>query len=190
MTMETAVFDACVLYSAPLRDFLLRLGYAKLVHPLWSEEIHAEWICSLLKTRSGLQQERLERTRREIMDTKFPNSLVTGYDAIIPTLWLPDANDRHVLAVAIHANASFTITSNLKDFPESALTPYGIQAILPDDFVCRLINYDADALLDAVAGHRFALCRPAKTVEEYLEALERQRLFKTVTFLREHREGI
>jgi len=42
MTMEAAVFDACILYSAPLRDFLLRLASAKLVRPFWSEEIHAE----------------------------------------------------------------------------------------------------------------------------------------------------
>ena len=189
MTIEAAVFDACVLYSAPLRDFLLRLGYAKLVRPFWSEEIHAEWIRSLLKNRSGLYRERLERTRRE-MDMKFPHSLVTGYEAIIPTLWLPDPNDRHVLATAIHAKASFIATFNLKDFPESALTSYGVQAINPDDFVCRLIDYDAKALLDAVAGHRAALCRPAKTVEQYLATLERQRLFKMVAFLREHQKEI
>ena len=189
MTMEAAVFDACVLYSAPLRDFLLRLGYAKLVHPFWSEDIHEEWIRSLLKTRSGLHRERLERTRRE-MDAKFPHSLVTGYETIIPTLRLPDRNDQHVLAAAIHVKAAFIVTLNLKDFPESALAPYGIQAISPDHFVVRLIDYDADALLDAVAGHRAALRRPAKTVEEYLETLERQRLFKTVAFLREHRGEI
>jgi len=187
--IESAVFDACVLYSAPLRDFLLRLGYAKLVHPFWSEEIHAEWMRSLLKKRSGLLRERLERTRRE-MDAKFPRSLVTGYEAIIPTLQLPDPNDQHVLAVAIHAKASLIITFNLNDFPESALAPYGIQAIGPDDFAVRLIDYDADALVDAVAGHRAALTNPAKTVEEYLETLEQQRLFKTAAFLREHQEEI
>jgi predicted nucleic acid-binding protein len=187
--IEAAVFDACVLYSAPLRDFLLRLGYAKLIRPLWSEEIHAEWMRSLLKKRPDLQRERLERTRRE-MDTKFPHSLVTGYEKLIPMLHLPDPNDRHVLAAAIHAKASLIVTLNLDDFPESALASYGIQAVSPDDFVCRLIDYDSVALLDAVAGHRTALNRPAKTVEQYLETLEQQRLFKTAVFLREHRQEI
>ena len=187
--IESAVFDACVLYSAPLRDFLLRLGYAKLVCPYWSEEIHAEWMRSLLAKRPKLLQERLERTRRE-MDAKFPRSLVTGYEAIIPTLRLPDPNDRHVLAVAIHAKATFIVTFNLNDFPKSALAPYGVQAICPDDFTVRLIDYDTDALLDAVAGHRAALYNPAKTVEEYLKTLEQQRLFKTVAFLWEHRGEI
>ena len=187
--IESAVFDACVLYSAPLRDFLLRLGYAKLVRPFWSKEIHAEWMRSLLKKRPKLYQERLERTRRE-MDMKFPHSLVTGYEALIPTLLLPDPKDRHVLAVAIHVRAAFIVTFNLKDFPPSALAPYGVQAIGPDDFAVRLIDYDPDALLDAVAGHRAALKNPAKTVEEYVDTLEQQRLFKTAMFLREHQKEI
>ena len=183
--IDAAVFDACVLYSAPLRDFLLRLGYAKLVHPLWSEEIHAEWMQSLLRNRPDLQRERLERTRRK-MDEKFPRSLVSGHEKIISTLHLPDPNDRHVLAVAIHAKAPFIVTFNLVDFPESVLASYGIQAICPDDFVGRLIDYDADAFLDAVASHRAALNQPSKTVETYLETLEHQRLFKTVAFLRRY----
>ena len=187
--IEAAVFDACVLYSAPLRDFLLRLGYAKLVHPLWSEEIHAEWIRSLLRKRTDLQRERLERTRREI-DAKFPHSLITGYEEITLTLSLPDPNDWHILAAAIHAKASLIVTFNLDDFPESVLAPYGIRAISPDDFVLRLIDYDSESFLDAVAWHRAALNRPTKTVEQYLETLEQQRLFKTVTFLREHWQEI
>ena len=69
-------------------------------------------------------------------------------------------------------------------------TGYGVQAISPDDFVLRLIDYDPDALLDAVAGHRAALNNPPKTVEEYLATLEQQRLFKTVAFLQEHRKEI
>lgn len=187
--IDAAVLDACVLYSAPLRDFLLRLGYAKLIRPLWSEEIHAEWMRNLLRKRSDLQPERLERTRRE-MDAKFPNSLVSGYERLVSTLQLPDPDDRHVLAVAIHGKASWIVTFNLADFPESVLAPFGIRAITPDDFVLLLIAYDAEAFLDGVARHRAALTRPPKTVDEYLTTLERQRLPKTVAFLREHREEI
>ena len=114
--INVAVLDACVLYSASLRDFLLRLGYAKLFRPVWSEIIHEEWIQSLLKNRPDLSRERLERTRRE-MDTKFPRSRVMGFEEIIPSLHLPDPKDRHVLAVAIHAKAKAIVTLNLKDFP-------------------------------------------------------------------------
>ena len=34
------------------------------------------------------------------------NSLVEGYQQLIPSLTLPDADDRHVLAAAIKANAA------------------------------------------------------------------------------------
>jgi hypothetical protein len=188
MTIE-AVYDACVLYPAALRDFLLWLGYAKLVRPFWSERIQAEWMHSLLKKRTDLLRERLERTRQE-MDREFPHSLVTGFEEIIPSLRLPDMNDRHVLAVAIHAKVPLIVTSNLADFPKSALTPYGIEAIIPDDLVLRLIDYDSKALLTAVARHRAALKRPPKTVDEYLATLRKQGLPKTVAFLREHEGDI
>ena len=42
----------------------------------------------------------LERTR-DLMDTATRDSLVTGYEALIDTLSLPDPDDRHVLAAAI-----------------------------------------------------------------------------------------
>jgi len=187
--IDSVVLDACVLYSASLRDFLLRLGYAKLIQPFWSEKIHEEWIRSLRRNRPDLLPERLERTRRE-MDMKFPHSLVTGHESIIPSLQLPDLKDRHVLAVAIHVKAPLIVTFNLNDFPESALAPYGIKAISPDELVSRLIGYDAEGLLNAVARHRAALTHPSKTVEEYLATLEKQGLTLTVAFLRKHASGI
>jgi len=183
--MISAVYDACVLYSAPLRDFLLRFAEDKLVVPFWSAEIQDEWIRSLLAKRPDLQKEKLERTRRE-MDTYFSESLVQGYEFIIPTLQLPDAKDRHVLAAAIHVKAEYIVTFNLKDFPQSVLVPYKIEAISPDDFVLRVIEYDSNAFLTTVAKHRAFLSRPAKTAEEYLATLEKQGLVKTVAFLREH----
>jgi hypothetical protein len=52
--MISAVLDACVLYSASLRDFLLRLAADKLFAPLWSEDIQNEWTRSLLRKRSNV----------------------------------------------------------------------------------------------------------------------------------------
>jgi hypothetical protein len=102
MIMTSAILDACVLYSASLRDFLLRLAEKGLFHPRWSEEIRNEWIRNLLQNRPDLKREKLERTCRN-MDTSFPKSLVCGYEFITPTLTLPDPKDRHVLATAIPA---------------------------------------------------------------------------------------
>ena len=187
--MINAVFDACVLYSAPLRDFVLRLAEDDLLSPYWSKEIHNEWTRNLLRNRPDLKRENLERTRQN-MDTRFPHGLVEGHESIIPTLSLPDPNDRHVLAVAIHVKAEYIVTFNLNDFPNSVLKQYGIESILPDEFVLRLIRKSPYAFLRAVKKHRLSLTRPSKTVEEYLATLEKQRLSKTVAFLWEHKDDI
>ena len=46
-----AVFDACVLYPAPIRDLLLRLAATGLFRARWSERIHDEWIQAVLRNR-------------------------------------------------------------------------------------------------------------------------------------------
>ena len=104
--MISAVFDACVLYSAALRDFLLHLAEDEWIEPYWSNEIQEEWIRSLLRKRPKLRLENLVRTCWE-MDRHFPNGLVRGHESITPTLTLPDPNDGHVLAVAIYVKAEY-----------------------------------------------------------------------------------
>ena len=187
--MISAVFDACVLYPTMLRGLLLRLAGAKLIHPLWSEEIQNEWTRSLLRNRPDLKRENLERTCRS-MDFRFPNSLVRGYETITPALILPDMNDRHVLAAAIYAKANYIVTVNLSDFPKTVLQPYGIEAVSPEEFILRLIQKNPDRVLQAVRDHRLELTRPPKTIDEYFVMLEKQGLPKTVTFLREHETNI
>jgi predicted nucleic acid-binding protein len=183
--MIDVVYDACVLYSASLRDLLLNIARVRLVRPHWSEEIHAEWMGSLLRNRPDIEPASLERTRRR-MDAKFKNSLTRGYESIIPTLTLPDRGDQHVLAVAIQTQSSLIVTFNLRHFPETILQPYSVKAISPEDFVLRLIQNHPVRLLKAVRHHRLSLSSPPKTVEEYLSTLEQQGLPKTVAFLREH----
>lgn len=60
MSVLTALLDANVLYSAGLRDFLLRLADQYLYAPLWSADIHAEWIRSVLAARPDLTADVLE----------------------------------------------------------------------------------------------------------------------------------
>ena len=187
--MISAVLDANVLYSASLRDFLLCLAEKKLFFPVWSGEIHDEWMRSLLRNRPDLKRENLKVTRRK-MEFHFPNSLVRGYESIISTLTLPDPNDRHVLAVAIHAKAEYIVTFDLDHFPETTLLPYKIEAVSPEELVLQLIERVPLPVLEAVKKHRSSLTRPPKTVEEYLATLEKQGLHKTVAFLRERKAEI
>jgi hypothetical protein len=44
MANLTVVYDACVLYPAALRDFLMWLAFTNLVKARWTEEIHDEWM--------------------------------------------------------------------------------------------------------------------------------------------------
>jgi predicted nucleic acid-binding protein len=186
--MISAVLDACVLYPASLRNFLLTLAAVRLFETFWTEEIRDEWINSLLRKRPDLKED-LVRIRRR-MDMHFPDALVRGYESITPTLELPDPKDRHVLAAAIYAKIECIVTFNLKDFPESALAPYQVKAISPDNFVLSVIEYNTKVFIETVAIHRASLSRPPKTADEYIVTLEKQRLPKTVAFLRRHKGDI
>jgi hypothetical protein len=43
VAVPNAIIDACVLYSAPVRDLVVRLAQAGLLQARWSGEIHDEW---------------------------------------------------------------------------------------------------------------------------------------------------
>ena len=55
------VYDACVLYPAPLRDLLVRLAIAGVVQAKWTNEILDECFEAVLRTRPELTLERLAR---------------------------------------------------------------------------------------------------------------------------------
>ena len=59
----TVVYDACVLYPAPLRDLLMRLALTDLYRARWTDMIHDEWTRNLKRQRPELKDEDLERTR-------------------------------------------------------------------------------------------------------------------------------
>lgn len=183
MGVHVAVFDACVLYPAPLRDFLMELSTKDLFRAKWTEQIHDEWIRNVLSNRPDLTREQLDRTRR-IMNQAVPDSLIEGYEWLIDDLALPDPDDRHVLAAAIHGRANVIVTFNLRDFPPAALDPHGIEALHPDDFVLSQFDLSMSAVCSAAKTHRARLKKPPKSVDEYLETLARQELAETVQRLR------
>jgi hypothetical protein len=123
----TALYDACVLYPAPLRDLLMGLAGTGLFRARWTDDIHNEWIENLLKNEPHRDRARLERTRN-LMNAAVLDCLITGYEPLIPALALPDPDDRHVLAAAIRGRADVIVTYNLKHFPDAILGGYGIAA--------------------------------------------------------------
>ena len=178
----TVIYDACVLYPAPLRDFLMWLALSGRFRARWSAQIHEEWKRNLLKNRSDITPEQLDRTSA-LMDRAIADALVTGHDVLVPGLNLPDADDRHVLSAAIRCNASVIVTFNERDFPESALSPFGIEAQHPDEFVENLFDLDPAAVVAAAQRQRAQLKNPAMDTEAYLNVLRRQGLVQTAKAL-------
>lgn len=187
MSEVVAVCDACVFHSAPLRDLFLWLAQRGVFRARWTDRIHSEWMRSVRERFPDLDPRKLERTRL-LMDAAVRDCLVTGYEERIADLELPDPDDRHVLAAAIHCRATVIVTLNLRDFPAESLLEHGISAIDPDEFICRLFESAPDGVLAAVQKHRTSLKRPPKSPDEYLESLRTQGLQKTAARLQEHRE--
>jgi predicted nucleic acid-binding protein len=183
VTQITAVLDACVLYPAPLRDLLMELALADLFRAKWTDEIHNEWIRNLLKNRPDLTLERLQRTKN-LMNTFVRDCLVTDYDFLIPTLILPDKQDRHVLAAAICSGANLIITSNLSDFPIENLKKYQIEAKHPDDFIFQLIDLYPSQIYKAIRDIHIRLKNPPLTIDSLLETYEKLGLSQTVIKLK------
>lgn len=178
----TAVYDACVLYPAPLRDFLMWLGLSGRFRARWSTQIHDEWKRNLLLNRSDLTSAQLDRTSA-LMDLAIPDGLVTGHEVLISGLTLPDPDDRHVLAAAICCNASVIVTFNERDFPPAALSPFGIEAQHPDLFIENLFDLDPAAVVAAAQRQRAQLKNPPMDVDRYIDVLLRQGLVQTAKSL-------
>ncbi|MFC9031811.1 PIN domain-containing protein [Streptomyces arboris] len=133
--MQRVVLDTCVLYPNYLRDTLLRLAEAELYEPLWSADILDELTRNVAERIGPLKAKGLV----DAMAGAFPESLVTGYAALLSAM-TNDPKDRHVLAAAIGGQAHAVVTLNLKDFPAAASAPYGIEVLHPDEFLLDMLD--------------------------------------------------
>ena len=178
------LYDACVLYPAPLRDLLVRIANTGVVRARWSEAILDECFRSILRNRTDLEPEALKRTR-DLMNDAVPDCLVSGFESLIEGLQLPDPDDRHVLAAAVRSGAQAIITFNLSDFREEKLAPYDIEPKHPDDFVIETIDLAPALVARVVSEQAGALKNPPRTPPELLDILRRQGLIQSVARLRE-----
>lgn len=182
-TNFTVVYDASVLYPAPLRDLLMWVAIKGLVRAKWTDEIHDEWLRNLLERRPDLDEQRLRRTQ-QLMNRALPDARVSGHEVLIDALELPDLDDRHVLAAAIRAGAQTIVTENIRHFPAAALTPYGIDAERADPFLLGLLDTDQHLFLEAVRAQLETLANPPQTKDQLLDTLQRNGLVQTVGALR------
>ncbi len=67
----TALYDACVLYPASLRDLLMQLAVTDLFRARWTDEIHDEWIRNEVAAAAETCRKRLQnppKTVEEYLD--------------------------------------------------------------------------------------------------------------------------
>ncbi len=175
-----AVYDACVLYPAPLRDLLIRLAAAGVVRAYWTEDILDECFEAILKRRPDLDEESLKRTRL-LLNEALPGSSVTGHEKLISSLTLPDPKDRHVLAAAIQCRANAIVTMNLRDFPREALHRFSVLPVHPDQFIVQAIQVSPVTVGSIINQQAAALSRPPMSVNALLNKLEACGLHHSMT---------
>lgn len=141
--------DACVLIPMPLCATVLYLAEApSFFRMAWSEEILAEVRRGLIGPRFGYTEMQVER-RINRMNHVFPEALhQLPPDLIAGITGLPDQDDRHVVALAIHTHANTIVTENVRDFPPEVLARHNITLLSPDDFLVHQFHLDPQTVLD------------------------------------------
>lgn len=123
--------------------------------------------------------------RVKLMNRSVPDCLVENHETLFAVLFLPDADDWHVLAAAIAGPADAIVTFNLKDFQPDVLDLRKIVAIHPDDFVLNQLELRPYEVLPAVKKKRARLTRPPRSAAELIAMLERSGLPVNVALLLE-----
>lgn len=178
----TALIDANVLFPIVVRDYLLWLSIHGLYSPKWSAKLLEEFTSIFEKKKKRLTPEQIER-QIELMNKACPNALVEKYQGLLPSINLPDLNDKHVVAAAIKCNANVIVTYNLKDFPSECLDSFGLEAVDPDTFIADMIDLSPELCCDAFREMVLGKNKPPYSESEYLEIFRKNGLDQTAEAL-------
>lgn len=178
-----AVLDANLFFSMWITDPLLSFAEADFYDPVWSRRIMAEVEEHLPKVWAGATPNTVARYLMMIQ-AAFPEAEVEGWQWHEQAVKLPDTDDRHVVAAAIEAHADVIVTMNVKDFPDAALSPYGIRAMSPDRFLTMLFNEDPEESLRLMRALVDSKNRPPRTMDEEIYHLERLGLHEFAALLK------
>ncbi|HUB10581.1 MAG TPA: PIN domain-containing protein [Acetobacteraceae bacterium] len=185
LKLVTALCDACVLYPFHLRNILVQAAVDGLYEARWTDEIHDEWTRNLLANIPAIPPERLLLTR-QLMDRALPAAKISGFHRHIPTVRLPDPDDRHVVAAAIEAKATHILTWNLRDFPTAELKKHGLVRQTPDAFLAQLYDQAPGLLVASLANARSNLSKSAVSSSDFLGVLRNLKLLQVGRRLRRH----
>ena len=180
----TAILDANVLYPNTLRNLLLSLASDGIYHVKWTTEITQEWSRNLVDDRPDIAS-KIDRLV-ELVNLSVQDCLVEGYEYIIPTIELPDLNDRHVVAAAVVGHADAIVTFNLKDFPAELIDKFGVDVQHPDDFLMNQLQLRQFDALEVMRKVRGRYRNPQLSAKEFIELVSRNGLPQTAQYLQTH----
>ena len=110
------------------------------------------------------------------MNAAYPDADVEGYKVFIPTLTLPDPDDRQVLAATLRFQADVIVTTNLKDFPVPYLRTFDVQVQHPDEFFGNFIDLNSTKALEAFRQQVARLMNPPIAASQVLDNLRKSSL--------------
>jgi PIN domain len=152
-----------------LCDLLIRLAQRGLYRALWTREILAEVVTTVLRRRPGLSIELL-RKRTRAMESALQDATVEGYEVLVRALH-ELGDDAHVAAAAVFARADVIVTSNTRDFPEHVLDRYGLAAQTPDDFLVQQSWLDPTTVVQVLVEQARGTARPPLSPDDILTRL-------------------
>lgn len=142
--------DACVLANFGVADLLLRLAKRpRQLVPVWSEEILDETYRTHT-TKLGWG-EAVASSFQAALREHYPEAMCTGYEHLVPAMTNHE-KDRHVVAAAVKGQAPLVLTFNLDDFQDDDLSPWGVKAKSPDDYLTTLYEMDPAPIAQTLGG--------------------------------------
>ncbi|MEU4014875.1 PIN domain-containing protein [Microbacterium sp. NPDC028030] len=172
MARFAAFLDACVIVPLAPCDTMLRMADAGAFRPLWSQKVLDEALSALERIHPDADPSRF-RSRFRSMNEAFDDALVEGWESLVAGIELPDPDDAHVVAAALLGRADVIVTENVKDFPDSVLTPLGLEAIRTDEFLLDQFDLSPGATCRIVKEQSAAMRRPPVEISQLLDRLAR-----------------
>jgi predicted nucleic acid-binding protein len=177
-TVELAVLDGPILARGVLTLLLLHLADAGAFDPVWSDQIHAEWMRDVQRVRPDLSVERVRQRRLEL-NRAFPvANVIVSRDAQDEVLahctTLSERRSAHVLATALSARAAVIVTDDTFCLTDVMSKLWHDTAVLSADaWLLELLDRQPAAVLTGARTHRASLSEggPEVTVELWLAML-------------------
>ena len=141
-------------------------GVRTLYSPLVQRDPYGTGACSGSKI--GLTAEKASK-RLAKMHEYFGDAVVLGYEPLL-SIMTNHKKDKHVLAAAVESGAELIVTLNLRDFPESALAPFRVEARHPDAFLVALYDLNPQVVTHTLDAQASAIGR---SISELLSTLQR-----------------